>query len=1115
MHKKALAIILFSYVLSSSAFAAQPDINIVAIDSFPDNQQLPVFGYNKDGNITIDFNVMDEDGGDLTVSLKYSPTPTPATGNFIVQLLNLNEAVCSDNNFFDVTKCNLDFNIHPTLVLDGDYFITATLNSNNNLLTDFDASENSFLVDNTAPAINISFLTSGWTNVLDANHVKFGVSDSGSGVKAVTVIVDGAKRGTFTAGFNDMNVFFDANTNDANHSISIIAQDNADNNSSLMLFVATDKTKPVVTENVQDNIWKNADVNVKISVQDTKSGVKEVWIIKDNVPQKFTAGFSDLNAFFSADGNHSLDINAVDKAGNIIVHPRQFVLVDKTLPEITVSNLVENAWRETSVNVRIEAFDGVSGVREVRITKDGITEIFDDPEEDFEDLNAFFFSDGNHSLDISATDNAGNTLTIPRKFVLIDKAPPQFFPIPVQTIDISQSAIRLVDLFQFVFEEAASPQDLNFAILHESDTNVIDCFIELDRFVSCTSPKKTGSSRITVRARGPSAKEGTTSFDIAVKKSDIVIALGFQEAAITNNDSVGLQIGVKNNASTQKCFILAVNTGSNFVEGSIASNAGCLNPNEETQKTITLTSLNAASGIYPITITASFDGNSFSKTFPLRVSNFSEIEIVQFNQSVCRTGFREISLQIKNNSGKFKRVQLQASNEILLPGIEPKTIGVDAFETRNVIVKIFSSQNTGTGEYRVSVFATTDTEIVKEDIIVRVVDCPPAHPSFTINLQSTGCVELDKNHGTTVNYTIENRLNSVNEINIAVAGALPLNVRQAFAALEPLQSRQAGFDVNALARTEARDYNISLVAWNNNHSTEKSVCIRVREAILSSVELLNNNLAVEQGSNAVFTVLVSNFGDFEEEYDVIAETNGRQIIIALSQDFFTLPKNTQREIYASVSATELAAPGNYDINILITTGTQAFARQLKIEVKQKKVVAGKATILVYPLQVRMLPNEEKTIVVEIRNETGNRVSGMALGISALPTGIIVQQSQGIELLAGETRRISLKAETKQAGTGNYTGMLELAGEGINERKTIEFVVSPQAGITATQSSTGTGSATGLAVFTGTGINLSQLAWLFILAIAVLIILLIFIGLIAGTNRPTREIWLQRRQKNGL
>ena len=135
-----------SFLVDNSA----PDVNVTRIDGNPDTQTLPNFSYNSDGNLTIDFNVTEDDTNSLLVDLNYSTSNSQGTGTVIIADLNLNNqpTKCDDLNFKNSTKCSWDWNIHSSLVNDGTYYILVS--ASNGSLKGFDASNNTLRIDNSA-----------------------------------------------------------------------------------------------------------------------------------------------------------------------------------------------------------------------------------------------------------------------------------------------------------------------------------------------------------------------------------------------------------------------------------------------------------------------------------------------------------------------------------------------------------------------------------------------------------------------------------------------------------------------------------------------------------------------------------------------------------------------------------------------------------------------------------------------------------------------------------------------------------------------------------------------------------------------------------------------------
>jgi formylglycine-generating enzyme required for sulfatase activity len=163
------------------------DVNVWKIDSLEDDGALPEFSYQADLNLTIDFNVFKSGGGSLTVDINYSPTNVlDKQGTVIVSGLTLNMSVCDDADFSDVTKCGWDWNISG--VADGNYHINIEISDGTN--TDWNASDNNFKIDNTAP---------------DTNVWKIEAYDVNGGLPSFTYSTDGNLTIDFNVTVNDKN----------------------------------------------------------------------------------------------------------------------------------------------------------------------------------------------------------------------------------------------------------------------------------------------------------------------------------------------------------------------------------------------------------------------------------------------------------------------------------------------------------------------------------------------------------------------------------------------------------------------------------------------------------------------------------------------------------------------------------------------------------------------------------------------------------------------------------------------------------------------------------------------------------------------------------------------
>ena len=215
--------IYYNDFLSLISFSnSSPDVNLVSIESNSFSKSLPVFSYIKDGNLTIDFNVTDPDARQLYLDLNFSSNNAQGTGKVIVQDLNLTTPFCEDFNFLDSTRCSYDFNISPSLVSDGNYYILVLVNDG--VTNDFNSFDNSFMVDNTKPNVTADY-NYNWQN-FDAN-VLLSCTDVNSGCSNIYYRVDtdsssGINYGSWQV--YDANIFF---SSDGNYALDFNAIDNA------------------------------------------------------------------------------------------------------------------------------------------------------------------------------------------------------------------------------------------------------------------------------------------------------------------------------------------------------------------------------------------------------------------------------------------------------------------------------------------------------------------------------------------------------------------------------------------------------------------------------------------------------------------------------------------------------------------------------------------------------------------------------------------------------------------------------------------------------------------------------------------------------------------------
>jgi len=160
----------------------------------------------------------------------------------------------------------------------------------------------------------------------------------------------------------------------------------------------------------------------ELSASDEASGVKETkYRVNGNPWITYTAGFT-LSSF--ADGAHTIGYCSSDKAGNNEAEKTIPVMLDKTPPVISGASPAGSLiLGSTSVRFTLRVEDSGSGVKEVRLTVDGVSQGTMASGSDYS--KTISLSEGSHTWSVEAVDNVDNTATWSGSFTLtVDTAPP-------------------------------------------------------------------------------------------------------------------------------------------------------------------------------------------------------------------------------------------------------------------------------------------------------------------------------------------------------------------------------------------------------------------------------------------------------------------------------------------------------------------------------------------------------------------------------------------------------------------------------------------------------------------------------------------------------------------
>ncbi|MEM2940600.1 MAG: DNRLRE domain-containing protein [Thermoproteota archaeon] len=193
--------------------------------------------------------------------------------------------------------------------------------------------------------------------------------------------------------------------------------------------VIPDTTPPVTTMTVGSpkylsgtTTFVSGSTVFELSASDDASGVKETKYRFDAGSwSTYTAGFTLL---VLSDGSHTIGYYSADRSNNNEAEKTLMVMLDKTPPAISGASPTGSlVLGSTSVRFTVRVEDSGSGVKEVRLTVDGVSQGIMTSGSDYS--KTISLSEGSHTWSIEALDNVDNVASQSYSFTLtVDAVPP-------------------------------------------------------------------------------------------------------------------------------------------------------------------------------------------------------------------------------------------------------------------------------------------------------------------------------------------------------------------------------------------------------------------------------------------------------------------------------------------------------------------------------------------------------------------------------------------------------------------------------------------------------------------------------------------------------------------
>lgn len=280
-----------------------------------------------------------------------------------------------------------------------------------------------FSIDKSAPVISVTGVTDG----AYYNSPVFPlVTISDTNLKTSSITMDGQ---AYTSGSKVAEA--------GSHTLLATAEDQAGSTTSRTVRFTIDTVPPMLTvSTLTNNSYTNNNIlNVSGTASDDQSGVKELKVNGTTVPVQPDNSFSQ--ALVLADGANTITVDAIDQAGNQTSDSRTITL-DQKSPILVITAPADNSKTATALATISGTVDETSTVS-VTLGNNIQTAVMNGTTFTA-DLNLV---PGINTIEVVATDLAGNTGSQKRTIIYDDQKPSLAITIPAQDIRTNLSGLTI------------------------------------------------------------------------------------------------------------------------------------------------------------------------------------------------------------------------------------------------------------------------------------------------------------------------------------------------------------------------------------------------------------------------------------------------------------------------------------------------------------------------------------------------------------------------------------------------------------------------------------------------------------------------------------------------
>ncbi|MFH1587164.1 MAG: hypothetical protein ABID38_04865 [Candidatus Diapherotrites archaeon] len=442
----------------------------------------------------------------------------------------------------------------------------------------------------------------------------------------------------------------------------------------------------------------------------------------------------------------------------------------------------------------------------------------------------------------------------------------------------------------------------------------------------------------------------------------ISVSANYDTVNMEAADNIGVMLRIENLSSKDKaCVELTPYPSDDELGAKIAGNEFCLNPNEYTEVTLSITSNGLIeNGSYFVDVEADSNSIVIIKRINVNIEENTGIEIdAPSREEICKTGYtKSIWVTVRNLTNSRQDITLAGESELFLPYFEPMEVRIDAHGEKKAELKININDTTETDFYTIPIFARTDEFYVERDVGIDLVECE-VRP-FEI-IANTSCKDLNKSEDVKIYFTLHSLINEDQVIDLSLVSDLKVDLNHTSLILEANDYNSSHFVVTGRERDLNGEHKMTLYAASMKGYEEKEFCVEIEGSHGIEMFVNNNNLeqrACSATDKEIFDVLIRNKGDFDEEIFLSINNSYSTIGVDISDEEFILGAHSEKTVHVTVNPAYDAPLGPKTIYLNLKTGELKDYKWLNTDLNQEVVVKA------YDFSEDV---EEDTIKMELEN----------------------------------------------------------------------------------------------------------------------------------------------------